>query len=496
MKGRMRKRYKHGLSYGMNYTCDMGELIPSGLTEVLPGDTIQQSTSTFSRVLPMVAPPMHRVNLHTHHIFVPNRILWDNWENFITGGEDGNDASVHPTITFGGGSGVGIGDLGDYMGLPTGVDGITVNALPFRAYALIYNEIYRDQDLQDPIDISTADGDDTTTSTALKKVNWERDIFTKARPWEQKGPAVTIPLAGTAPVKVPAAAGISTAVFTFHDEDDNPREINAEAAQAYLRDSTPSGLPQAVANLAAASGIDMIDLRQALGLQQFAEARAVYGSRFVEYLEYLGVHASDHRLQRPEFLSSGRDTLQFSEVLQTAEGASASNPVGDIKGHGVAVSRSNRYKRTFNEHGWIVTLQFYRPKTMYTDGIAKHWLRLANEDYWQLELQNIGQRAVQNQEIYAAHTSPTDTFGYSDRYIEYRQGYDRIAGDFRNLLDHWHFGRSFASDPALNASFVECVPTKEPFAVQSSDVMLAQARHSIQSRRLVTNDPTPGLRRM
>ncbi|MEM2002466.1 MAG: major capsid protein, partial [Candidatus Methanomethylicaceae archaeon] len=194
------KRSKFSLSNYKLLSGDMGELIPVGLTEVLPGDTIQQATSALVRCAPLLTPVMHPVHVRIHHWFVPHRLVWDNFENFITGGPDGNDASVPPTVSSGSDGGFAIGSLADYLGVPPQIDDLTVSALPFRGYALIFNEWYRDQDLVAPLPISTADGPDTTTSLDLQKVAWEKDYFTSARPWEQKGPDITIPIGDEAPV--------------------------------------------------------------------------------------------------------------------------------------------------------------------------------------------------------------------------------------------------------------------------------------------------------
>lgn len=197
----------------------------------------------------------------------------------------------------------------------------------------------------------------------------------------------------------------------------------------------------------------------------------------------MGVRSSDARLQRPEYLGGGRQTIQFSEVLQTAEG---SNPVGEMAGHGIAAMRSNRYRRFFEEHGYIVTMMSVRPKTIYTQGLPRTWNRRTKEDFWQKELQHIGQQEVLNKEVYASHSNPNGTFGYQDRYDEYRRSESTVSGEFRtSLLDFWHMARMFSSDPALNADFVECVPTERIFAVPSQDVLYVMANHSIQARRLV-----------
>lgn len=486
------KRNKFSLSNYKLLSCDMGELIPCGLTEVLPGDSIQQATNVLLRCSPLLTPVMHPVDVRVHHWFVPHRLVWEDWEDFITGGADGNDTSDFPTITFSGGSGAAVGSLADYIGVTPGVNNLEVSALPFRGYALIFNEWYRDQDLQTELAISTASGADSTTSTALQNCSWEKDYFTSSRPWEQKGPSITVPLGSTAPV-----TGIAMANSTYNQTPASTDRETGGTAQppgnnwtsttgfSFRVRGTPGSpsVPDIYADLSGASAITINALREAMALQRFAEARARYGSRYVEYLRYLGVKSSDARLQRPEYLGGGRQSIQFSEVLQTAEGT---NPVGELRGHGIAALRSNRYRRFFEEHGYIFTLLSVRPKTIYAQGLARHLNRRVREDFWQQELQHIGQQEVLNKEVYAAHASPDATFGYQDRYDEYRRAESTIGGEFRtSALDSWHMARIFSSSPALNSDFVKCVPTERTFAVPSEDVLWVMARHSIQARRMV-----------
>jgi len=495
------KRNKFNLSYTKLLTMDMGELVPIGLTEVLPGDTMQQATSALIRCSPLLAPVMHPVRVAIHHWFVPHRLSWEDWEDFITGGSDGMDASVFPTITLGGGTGAAIGSLADYLGCPTGVNNLEVSALPFRAYARIWNEFYRDQDLQTELTIDETSGPDTTTNTALQNADWEKDYFTSSRPWEQKGPAITIPLGSTAPV-----IGIGKGNRNFDGASQNVYETSSGASTVsypvntiidedfanttyYVKGSAATnGNPQIFADLSGASAITINALREAMALQRYQEARARYGSRYVEYLRYLGVRSSDARLQRPEYLGGGRQTIQFSEVLQTAEGTS---PVGELRGHGIAGMRSNRYRRFFEEHGYVISLMLVRPKTIYAQGLFRHWNRRTKEDYFQRELQHIGQQEVLNKEVYAPHATPNGTFGYQDRYDEYRRSESLVSGEFRDTtLDHWHLARIFGSTPALNATFVSSVPTKRIFASTDTDGLYVTCKHSIQARRMIAKTGT------
>lgn len=488
------KRSKFSLSNYKLFSCDMGELVPCGLTEVLPGDSIQQATNALVRASPLLAPVMHPVPVRIHHWFVPHRLVWENWEDFITGGPDGMDDSVFPTITSPAGSGFAVGTLADYLGVPTGVPDLEVSALPFRGYALIWNEWYRDQDLQTKLTIDKTEGADTTTNTALQNCSWEKDYFTSSRPWEQKGPAITIPLGSEAPVLGlgrPSDYTGSGSVSNVRQSDGSTvnytQSYNVSNIDVRMDTQTISGnlYPNVRADLSEASAVTVNVLREALALQRYEEARARYGSRYTEYLQYLGIRSSDARLQRPEYLGGGTQTVQFSEVLQTAEGT---NPVGELRGHGISAMRSNRYRRFFEEHGYVFTFISIRPKTIYGNGLPRTWNRRTKEDFWQKELQHIGQQEVLNKEVYGAHSSPNGVFGYQDRYDEYRRSESTIGGEFRSsTLNFWHMARIFASDPALNADFVKCVPTERSFAVPSEDVFYVMAKHSIQARRLVAS---------
>jgi len=468
------KRNRFGLSHTNLLSCDMGELVPIGFQEVLPGDTFQMSTSLLVRTAPLLAPVMHPVPVMIHHWFVPFRLLWDQWESFITGGPDGDSLPVFPTIAAPSPDGWEIGSLADYCGHPVGVSGFVASAMKMRAYAKIVNENYRDQDLIDPLPLSIASGADTTTSTSLFNAAWEKDYLTTTRPWTQKGPEVSIPLTGDAPVRTPFDAGFGSGALMKADAGTDP--------QVYANGSTlpASGL---YADLSDVTSATVNDLRLALALQRYEENRARYGSRYTEYLQYLGVKSSDARLQRPEYLGGGKQTIQFSEVLQTAEGT---NPVGELRGHGIGAVRSNAFRRFFEEHGIIVSLMSVKPKTIYMNPSPRMDNRRTKEDFWQKELEHIGQQEVLNKEATGAHTTPDGVFGYQDRYDEYRRTESRVSGEFRtSLLDYWHYARALPNNVALNDDFVTCVPTKRTFPVESQDVLYVMANHNVTARRLV-----------
>ena len=313
-------RNKHNLSNYRLLTGDMGRLYPIGLVEVLPGDAFQHSTSVFMRFSPMAAPVMHPVSVRVHHFFIPHRLVWPEsegggWEQFITSGPTGADAQTVPTVATTGTA----NDLHDYFGLPTET-GAPVSALPSRGFNLVYNEWFRDQDLVT---------ERLATDVTIPLVAWEKDYYTTSRPWEIKGPAITLPLGTKAPVShdvvAPGKVGVfSTDVSAYRGLDAGGTDLLSSGTVATEGESL-------YADLSSASAVPINEFRRAFALQRYAEARAQYGSRYVEYLRYLGVNPSDSRLQRPEYLGGGRAQVAISEVLQTAnEAASDRFGVGDL----------------------------------------------------------------------------------------------------------------------------------------------------------------------
>lgn len=479
------KRAKHSLSHHKLVTGDMGRLIPVGLVEALPGDTFQHSTSMLLRMSPLLAPVMHPVSVRIHHWFVPNRLVWEGWEDFITGGPDGT-GTTDPFPTNSAPITVNPGELFDYLGVPTGValPAGYLNMMPVRAYNYIFNEFYRDQDLVPEVD---------QNAYTVQRVAWQKDYFTTARPWAQKGPQVTLPIGSSAPVTITPLPG----ALTFNINGADYGIIGDGLGPNAQWSGTPAnpvgtaswGNPQlsATADLSQAVPPNIIDVRRAFALQRYQEARAQYGSRYTEYLRYLGVRPSDARMQRPEYLGGGKQTVSFSEVLRTGnESTATESPIGEMKGHGIAALRSNRYRYFCEEHGYILTLLSLRPRTMYVDSLDRTWSRRTKEEYYQRELELIGQQEIYNREVRVeGDASDAEIFGYQDRYAEYRHQYSQVAGEFRTLLDYWHLGRKFASTPVLNQSFIECDPTKRIFAEQTQHSCWMMLNHSIQARRLV-----------
>jgi hypothetical protein len=418
-------------------------------------------------------------------------LCWDNWDDFITGGEDGLNASVPPTIDLGVG-GADIGSLADYLDIATGVQ-TTVSAIPFRAYALIYNEYFRDQDLQDPVPVSLADGLDTTTNTDLLRACWGKDYFTTCRPDTQKGDQVEIGLAGNAPITANATPlGNEKISIIDADGEESTLGANTSRVELYAKESGE----QLFADLSSVSSIDLNDLRLASALQRYKENILRSGARPSERIKAaFGVQPSDQSLHRPEFLGMGKNVIQFSEIIQSAPSSddTSAESVGTLKGHGMSVVRRGKYRKKIKEYGYIITVMTVRPKTKYQDGIPRHFKRSTKEEYFQPELQQIGMQQVKNHEIYAAHTNPDDPFGYQNRYSEYAHTFDKVSGELRDTLDYWHMGRQFGSEPALNSDFVECEGVDRPFS-SAADEFVTRCFHDIKIKnRVVKQNARPTL---
>lgn len=484
------KRNKHNLSNYRLLTLDAGYLVPIGLAEVLPGDSFDHGTSVLLRASPLAAPVMHPVEVRVHHWFVPHRMSWEvaqgtgTFEDFITGGRDGNNSASVPTANAPASTGYTVGSLADYLGLPTGVPDFEFSKLPMAAYLQIWNEYYRDNALTAP----------ATGISTLRRIAWEKDYFTAARPFAQLGPEVTLPLGNVAnvipksPDNVPKfQAGIAD----FHLQADGTT-ITANTTTGGGPNDVGWLDPRLEVDLSTATAASVLDVRRAFALQRYAEARARYGSRYTEYLAYLGVRAADSRLQRPEYLGGGKQTISFSEVLQTSPdmdaGDSELSGVGQMKGHGITALRSNTYRKFFSEHGYIMSLMSIRPKAMYMNGVHRHWLKSTREEFWQKELEQIGQQDVYKGEIFTVNGSETDSFGFQDRYAEYRHIPAGVSGEFRDTLNYWHWARSFASAPTLNTDFIQCDPGKRIFQEQTSHSFLAMVSHRLRARRLVSRN--------
>lgn len=485
---------KFNLSRDVLMTGDMGVLYPAGVWEVIPGDYFGMQTALVLRMSPLAAPVMHQVDVRVHFFYVANDILnreeTFEWDDFITGGANNDDTQTIPLRYVS--TGTQANRIHHYQGVPK-VNQLYINELPIRGYNRIWNYYYRDQDLQTPV---------AETNLALQNVCWEKDYFTTARPWEQKGPQVTLPTGTKAPV---TGIGVSNQTYTSGGTN---YETGGTGGVTYTSASTGtinvredpdnSGFPDIYADLSAAAALPVNDFRRAFALQRMAEMRARYGSRITEYCRYIaGRSGGIENDDEPIFIGGGRGAISFSEVLQTApETGQPSNGygVGDLYGHGFSGMRSGRARYYVERHGYIHALVSLRPKAVYIDGVDRHWLKQDKEEYFQPELSFIGQQEIFTGEVFmqGSGTSEADAlskdravFGYQDRYDEYRSARSYVAGEFVDTLNYWHLARDFSSLPTLNGDFVKCVPSKRIHNVQTEHAAWMMVRHNVGARRVV-----------
>ncbi|QXP07917.1 MAG: major capsid protein [Arizlama microvirus] len=490
------------LTHDVKLSLNMGELVPVLAMECVPGDRVRISAEAIARFAPLISPMMHRCDLSIHYFFVPNRIVWPNWETWISGGSDQGEfpgtLPAHPYIDY---ARPGVGDaiaytrLMDYLGLPdpihapgTNVVEQRVSAIPFAAYQAIYNEYYRDENLVSIVNYELNDGPNMTNGDlpVLRNRAWEADYFTKALPFAQKGQAVDIPLGEVPNIPVvinreppPASQTIDTNLETL--------------TLANVRDVTMPDM------YAAGEGYELQattinDLRLAYRLQEWLEKNARGGTRYSELIRsHFGVQPEDARLQRPEYITGIKSPVQISEVLNTnGEGL----PQGNMAGHGVTYAKGNFGKYFCTEHGYIIGIMSIMPKTAYMQGIPKHFLKYTDPTqlFWP-SFAHIGEQEIQNQEIWAfqSDVQNTATFGYTPRYMEYKNLPSRVAGDFKTTLDYWHMSRYFPTPPALNGNFVTADPTTRIFAVEDPDAqkMYCHIQNNIMAIRPMPVFGTP-----
>lgn len=481
------KKNVFDLTHDVKMSTKMGQLTPVLVQECVPGDTFQLGADSLIRFAPLTAPVMHRMDVSIHYFFVPNRIIWENWEKFIV---DANTPYVLPYIVSQDWND-SYKKFMDYMGVPPNNGGINVNvnALPFAAYQSIYNEYYRDQNLISPVDYKLNDGNNTSRYDdflVMRNRAWEHDYFTSSLPFAQKGAAVDIPigqLEGQAPVYISNAP--------THTITAAPANIDVDGIGSA---TIPTG--DLLADL---EGLDVgattiNDLRRAFRLQEWLEKNARGGTRYIEnILMHFGVKSSDARLQRPEYITGVKTPVVISEVLNTT-GEDAGLPQGNMAGHGVAVTTGKMGNYFCEEHGYIIGIMSVMPKTAYQQGIPKTYLKNDPLDFFWPSFAHIGEQPVLNNEIFAYTSTGNETFGYVPRYAEYKFNPSRVAGDFRTTLDYWHLGRIFGSQPALNQTFIECTPDQcdRIFAVQSSeDYLYCHILNKIRAVRPMPKFGTP-----
>lgn len=504
------------LSHERKFSAVAGALTPCFLQEVVPNDRFNINTTQLVRMAPMVAPVMHRMSVYVHFFFVPNRILWDGWEDFINGGQSGEEAPLFPVLKNE--PSWVEGSLADYLGLPVGQDlsERDISVLPFAGYQRIWYEFYRDQNLiigpnydflGEPIPDGPQGGFEAPRLSLLRQRAWQHDYFTSALPWTQRGPEATIPLGATADLTYKYGNGTDTFVkdVITGAVSGDIQQLGSTNTGSLLKDAPA---PQQTVNLdisrshevdlstATASSIN--DLRRAFRLQEWLELNARGGARYNETIKiHFGISPGDARLQRPEFLGGSSTPIVISEVLQTSSTTTEPTPQGNMSGHGVSMGGKNTTYYTCKEHGYIFGIMSIMPKSAYQQGIPKHFRKFDKFDYFWKSFANIGEQPILNYEVYADSSDDfdNDIFGYTPRYSEYKYVNDSVHGAFRTSLDFWHAGRIFANRPNLNQVFVEMQNPEisRIFAVTNpdSEQFYVQMYHRVKAKRPMPYFGTP-----
>lgn len=539
------KRTKFDRSHVYKTTFNSGKLIPVFVDEVLPGDTTRMSVNYFARLATPVKPIMDNIYLDWFFFFVPNRLVWEHWQNFCFEQEDPDDSTdyVIPSVSAASNSSNSyVGSLWDYFGLPVNVSGTIsgVSALPFRAVYLIWNEWFRDENLQKSVKIQKGDKNEVLDSSrSADQPSWvfssgttlvpglscpprakRHDYFTSSLPWTQKGPGVSVGLAGTAPIALrDSAPVVSNSVSKYFDQygltalQPGPNRVEAMFTSSASSDggaltlqtpisvSAQKGLANNFyANLDDSSIFTINSLRTAFQMQKFYERLARGGSRYTEVLRsFFGVVSPDARLQRPEFLGSFTKMVNVNPIAQTSATDNTS-PQGNLSAYGVTAAKFHGFTKSFVEHGYIFGFVCARADLTYQQGINKMWLRSTVYDFYWPTFAHLGEQAIELREIYAQGVeADTTVFGYQERYAEYRYKPSQITGKFRSSitsgnLDVWHLSQFFNNAPTLNEEFImENPPIDRIIAVPSEPEFLLDVGFRYTTVRPMPMFGTPGL---
>lgn len=492
--------------HGLKTTMDAGQLVPIFVDEALPGDTFNLKMTAFGRLATPINPFMDNVYIETFFFAVPYRLVWDNWQKLCGEQDDPGDSTDYLVPTVSGT--VTTGSLFDYMGVPIG-NSLTWNNLHGRAYNLIWNEWFRDENLQDSVVVDKDDGPDTLSDYTVLKRGKRHDYFTSALPWPQKGDAVNLPLGTTAPVRGISKYNLNWDGAKTGYETGNTNTTTYAAGQAigstddrifYVEmDANNSGRPGIFADLSDATAATINQLREAFQIQKLYERDARGGTRYTEIIRsHFGVVSPDARLQRPEYLGGGKDRINVNPIAQTSS-TDSTTPQGNMSAFATAEFSGHGFSKSFTEHSVIIGMACVFADLNYQQGLNRMWSRQDRWDFYWPALAHIGEQAVLNKEIYAQGTSAdNDVFGYQERFAEYRYKPSMITGQFRSTasssLDNWHLAQEFGSLPALNASFIEeNPPLNRVLAVPSEPDLLLDAFFDLKCARPMPVYSVPGL---